>query len=295
MNDAKGSENIRGGHSSKMTQQNKIPQAERKNRSMRRSRSSDAGLGERNGRKMEQDRAERRQRGRSEERRGSRVSGNRGRDDGTEDTECIVCFCPYDNVFKAPKILACGHTFCLECLARINVSSVELKSLACPICRGLTELPHGRDLPQLDNNKDIFSRLPPEMQRALSVRFQRSKGKLVLKKPPAFNKPAASSLALPNFKKEKKEHQAQGNLQFGNLEAGLDQATTVDVGRPPSRVRTRLRQIMRSNHCYYAVVAAIIIITVTLMLVGILAFVVMPLAPMGNQINTGNTSNEHRP
>ncbi|XP_048882964.1 E3 ubiquitin-protein ligase RNF183 [Brienomyrus brachyistius] len=292
MNDAKGSES----HSSKMTQQNKLPQAERKNRSVRRSRSSDAGLGERDGRRMDRSRTERRQRGRSEERRGSRVSGNRGRDDYTEDTECIVCFCPYDNVFKAPKILACGHTFCLECLARINVSSTELKSLACPICRGLTELPHGRDLPQLDNNKDIFSRLPPEMQRALSVRFQRSKGKLVLKKPPAFNKPATSSLALPNFKKDKKKHQAEeGNLQLGNLEAGLAQATTIDVGRPPSRVRTRMRQIMRSNHCYYAVVAAIIIITVTLMLVGILAFVVMPLAPVGSQINAGNTSNEHRP
>ncbi|CAG02735.1 unnamed protein product, partial [Tetraodon nigroviridis] len=62
--------------------------------------------------------------------------------DDIEDTECAVCFCTYDNVFKTPKLLACGHTFCLECLARINVTSAELKTLSCPICREVTRLPH---------------------------------------------------------------------------------------------------------------------------------------------------------
>uniref|UniRef100_A0A672ZZU4 RING-type domain-containing protein n=1 Tax=Sphaeramia orbicularis TaxID=375764 RepID=A0A672ZZU4_9TELE len=97
---------------------------------------------------------------------------------------CAICFCSYDNIFKTPKLLACGHTFCLECLARINVSSVELKSLSCPVCREVTELRHGKDLPRLGNNQDIIDKLPPEMHRALSIRFKRSKGKLVLKSLP---------------------------------------------------------------------------------------------------------------
>uniref|UniRef100_A0A3B5A5L9 Ring finger protein 183 n=1 Tax=Stegastes partitus TaxID=144197 RepID=A0A3B5A5L9_9TELE len=167
-------------------------------------------------------------------------------EDDVEDTECAVCFCSYDNVFKTPKLLACGHTFCLECLARINVVSPELKTLSCPVCRELTELPHGQDLPRLGNNEDIIGKLPPDMQRALSIRFKRSKGKLMLKNPP----PNSPTKPTP--------------------------ATVVDVGRPPSRVRGRMRRLFRSDQCYYAVVGSIITVTVVLMLVGILAFVIIP-------------------
>uniref|UniRef100_A0A674EB92 Ring finger protein 183 n=1 Tax=Salmo trutta TaxID=8032 RepID=A0A674EB92_SALTR len=184
---------------------------------------------------------------------------------GRTDTECVVCFCEYDNVFKTPKLLSCGHTFCLECLARINVTSLELKSLSCPVCRELTNLPHGRNLPQLGNNQDIFRKLPPEMQRALS-----------------------SSLTLPTLKKQ--DRQASSNLQLGTMDQGL--ATVVDVGRPPSRVRGRLRRMFRSDQCYYTVMASIITITVVLMLMGILAFMVMPNVnlPNGSKPNQGNSS-----
>lgn len=250
---------------------------------VRRSRSTDSERMER-GRRRERDRhhGERRQRGRSEEaRRRDRKDGVSDRkkvkppEDDVDDTECAVCFCSYDNIFKTPKLLSCGHTFCLECLARINVTSPELKTLCCPVCRKVTELPHGQDLPRLGNNQDIIGKLPPDMQRALSIRFKRSKGKLLLKNPPPTSPIKSNVVTLPT-----KSPDAQGtagdDLHLSALEQGIVPATVVDVGRPPNRVRGRLRRLFRSDQCYYVVVATIITITVALMLVGILAFVIIP-------------------
>ncbi|XP_059194876.1 E3 ubiquitin-protein ligase RNF183 [Centropristis striata] len=250
---------------------------------VRRSRSTDSERAER-GRRRERDRhqGERRPRGRSEEARGrDRKEGESSRrgvqppGDDVEETECAVCFCSYDNIFKTPKLLACGHTFCLECLARINVSSPELKTLCCPVCRELTELPHGQDLPRLGNNQDIIGKLPPDMQRALSIRFKRSKGKLLLKNPPPTSPTKTNITSLPT-KSQEGQVTAGGDHQLSALEQGIPPATVVNVGRPPSRVRGRLRRLFRSDQCYYIVVASIITITVALMLVGILAFVIIP-------------------
>ncbi|CAJ1062843.1 E3 ubiquitin-protein ligase RNF183 [Xyrichtys novacula] len=268
---------------------------------VRRSRSTDSERGER-GRRRERDRhhGERRQRGRSEEtRRRDRKEGESDRrkvkppENDVEETECAVCFCSYDNVFKTPKLLACGHTFCLECLARINVTSPELKTLSCPVCRELTELPHGQDLPRLGNNQDIIGKLPPDMQRALSIRFKRSKGKLLLKNPPPSSPTKPSILSLPK-KSQDGPVTAGGDLGLNAMEQGIVPTTVVDVGRPPNRVRGRLRRLFRSDQCYYAVIATVITITVALMLVGIIAFVVIPnviihrrpVGPAGNQTGT---------
>ncbi|XP_037532029.1 E3 ubiquitin-protein ligase RNF183 [Nematolebias whitei] len=266
---------------------------------VRRSRSSDSERMER-GRRSERDRhhRERRPRGRSEEsRRRVRKEGDRqhGRpdEDDKEDTECNICFCSYDNVFKTPKLLACGHTFCLECLARINVTSQEIKTLTCPMCRELTELPHGRDLPRLGNNQVIIDKLPAEMQRALSIRFKRSKGKLLLKHPPPKGKP--TSISVPT-KTQDPPLTAVGGLSLA--EQGGAAASVLDVGRPPNRMRGRVRRLFRSDQCYYVVVASIIAITVALMLVGILAFVIMPrvstphVQPVANQTDNPHLSGE---
>ncbi|XP_030638879.1 E3 ubiquitin-protein ligase RNF183 [Chanos chanos] len=258
----------------------KVPErSERRSKGHRRSRSSDA---EPRGRRREREREhrERRERGRSEEGR-RRRHDNSHRDAGYPDddeveTECPVCFCSYDNVFKAPKLLACGHTFCLECLARINVNSLELKSLSCPVCRGLTEVPHGRDLPHLDNNQDVFRHLPPEMQRAMSVRFKRSKGKLVLKNPKTQSSHTKHSLNLPKVKRSEGQEEADRGVSLGAMEEGMAPVTSLDVGRPPNRARGRMQRMFFSNQCYYTVVAAIIAVVVALMLVGILTFVVLP-------------------
>lgn len=249
----------------------------------RRSRSIDSER-DRGRRRERHHQEERRQRGRSEEARRNRNQGDpeKGKkyvpEDDVDDTECAICFCSYDNNFKTPKLLSCGHTFCLECLARINVTSVELKSLPCPVCREITQIPHGQDLPRLGTNQDIIQKLPPQMQRILSIRFKRSKGKLLLKSqqlPHQQGEPMSpTDLKTLSVKKAENQNSQEGNGT--DVEQGLEARTVVDVGRPPSRVRGRLRRLFRSDRCYYGVVVTIITITVVLMLIGILAFVIIP-------------------
>ncbi|XP_037310006.2 E3 ubiquitin-protein ligase RNF183 [Pungitius pungitius] len=272
-----------------LTEKKEKPPKERRSRSTNSER-EDGGRG----RERDRHRGDRsRRRGRSEEARG-RGGGDGARgavrppEDEVRDTECAVCFCSYDNVFRTPKLLACGHTFCLECLARINVTAPHLKTLSCPVCREPTKLPHGRDLPRLGTNKDVIGRLPPGMRRALSIRFQRRKGRLQLKNPcPALPRKGRGGTAP-----------AGGGGNLGALELGVGAeapATVVDVGRPPNRVRGRMRRLFRSDQCYYAVVASVITFTVVLMLVGVLAFVIIPNMPFNQRPGPGGNQTSDRP
>lgn len=97
------------------------------------------------------------------------------------DLECAICFSQFNNVFRCPKMLHCKHTFCLECLARINVKSTEPSAIQCPLCRSLTPLPT-LGLPKLTTDQDMLSYLPAAMQRVYSIRFVRNKGKLQVKR-----------------------------------------------------------------------------------------------------------------
>ncbi|KAF7653072.1 hypothetical protein LDENG_00087610 [Lucifuga dentata] len=97
------------------------------------------------------------------------------------DLECSICFSHFNNVFRCPKMLQCKHTFCLECLARINIKSTEPNTIQCPLCRGLTPLP-ALGLPKLTTDSDVLPYLPAAMQRVYSIRFLRSKGKLQVKR-----------------------------------------------------------------------------------------------------------------
>lgn len=97
------------------------------------------------------------------------------------DLECSICFSQFNNVFRCPKMLQCRHTFCLECLARINVKSAEPDAIQCPLCRGLTPLPT-LGLPKLATDPAVLAYLPATMQKVYSVRFQRNKGKLQVKR-----------------------------------------------------------------------------------------------------------------
>ncbi|MGH0163488.1 UNVERIFIED_CONTAM: hypothetical protein FKN15_045049 [Acipenser sinensis] len=169
----------------------------------------------------------------------------------SSELDCTVCFCPYDNVFKAPKVLSCHHTFCLECLARMNVSSVENKTLVCPLCREETQLKTGKGLPDLPNNLELIGKLAPEMQGAISVRFNRSKGRLWVKK-----KMDPASLIKPS--------------KVDSVSLSLD------VGRPPSRVRTEASRLLLSTCSCYTAIASMVVVTVVLVLSGILIVVLVP-------------------
>ncbi|CAB1419847.1 unnamed protein product [Pleuronectes platessa] len=97
------------------------------------------------------------------------------------DLECAICLCDFNNVFRCPKMLHCRHTFCLECLARININSSEPGTIQCPLCRRLTPLPD-LGLPRLPTDSVVLSYLPSAMQRVYSIRFLRNKGKLKVKR-----------------------------------------------------------------------------------------------------------------
>ncbi|XP_057689245.1 E3 ubiquitin-protein ligase RNF183 [Corythoichthys intestinalis] len=275
MSDDRDRRRSRRNHSHEVRAPNVKPRVEnRRPARVTRSRSTDSERGRRQERRSGEPSQPRRQnrnrRGRSADaaERRRKPEENRPVADDGEEPECAICFCSYDNIFKTPKLLACGHTFCLECLARINVTAPQLKTLSCPVCRELTDIPHGQDLPRLDNNQDIIGRLPPEMRRARSVRFKRSKGKLLLKNP----EPGAAALTLPR----KSQAPPADTLGLRDVENGAQPATMVDVGRPPNRVRGRIRRFFRSDRCYYITVASIVTIALVLLLVGILAFVIVP-------------------
>ncbi|KAM6188443.1 RING finger protein 225 [Sarcoramphus papa] len=105
--------------------------------------------------------------------------------EGVPPLDCVICFAPYDRLFKVPKALGCGHTFCLECLARLTVVAPGAPALLCPICRRPTALPRRRGPPALPTRTDLLALLPPGP--AGSVRFSRPKGLLYV--PPGHPKP----------------------------------------------------------------------------------------------------------
>ena len=51
--------------------------------------------------------------------------------------ECPVCLLKYDLPDRVPKILGCGHTFCLCCLRELGSGG----DIQCPTCRAQYNIP----------------------------------------------------------------------------------------------------------------------------------------------------------
>uniref|UniRef100_A0A8C0GR06 RING-type domain-containing protein n=1 Tax=Chelonoidis abingdonii TaxID=106734 RepID=A0A8C0GR06_CHEAB len=116
-------------------------------------------------------------------------------DEDKASMDCVICFSPYDRLFKVPKVLGCGHIFCLECLARINVSSEQVNAVSCPVCRELTSLPTRKGLPGLPTCLDLLDQLPlAPVAPSSSVRFSRRQGLLYV---PGWGTRKGRGLALP--------------------------------------------------------------------------------------------------
>lgn len=70
--------------------------------------------------------------------------------------DCPVCWNPYDNTFRTPKLLQCQHSFCIECLAHLSLVSPVQNRLQCPLCRCPTVLPIDQAVTHLPTNESIL-------------------------------------------------------------------------------------------------------------------------------------------
>ncbi|TFJ97179.1 matrix-remodeling-associated protein 7 [Platysternon megacephalum] len=188
-----------------------------------------------------------------------RVSwGTKEEDEDKVSMDCVICFSLYDRLFKVPKVLGCGHTFCLECLARINVSSEQINAVSCPVCRELTCLPPRKGLPGLPTCLDLLDQLPlAPAAPSSSVRFSRRRGLLYV---PGWGTRKGRGLALP------KPGPALSTVSL-----------SVDVGRPaPRGVGGGLRGLGCSSWPFAVAVAVAVTVTVGLVISGVYIFFMLP-------------------
>ncbi|XP_075042491.1 RING finger protein 225 [Mixophyes fleayi] len=183
--------------------------------------------------------------------------------DGDGLSECVICFTPYDTLFHLPKVLSCGHIFCLECLSRITVGSTEPESLPCPVCRVPTILPPKKGPPALSTDKDLLSRLSKSLTCPVpSLRFNRKRGLLYV---PQTNSVNISSVSL-----------------------------SVDLGRPPPEPHSPrgLCLLMRSGGwIFYGSIILIVVLTVALILAGVYIFYLLPWHYTSSYPATGSANN----
>ncbi|KAI5615243.1 RING finger protein 223-like [Silurus asotus] len=171
--------------------------------------------------------------------------------DDLPELECAVCFSQFNNVFNTPKVLQCGHTFCMECLARINIKSSQPDSLQCPLCRAYTPLPT-LGIPKLATDGVVLSCLPEAMQHVYSIRFNRNRGKLQVKRIPSSVPPSP-------------------NHQRRSLDLG-EPVNTEQEQDPPSGVCSCFTRIMKNPVCraFFMVSSIIFMVSLTLAIIFIL-------------------------
>ncbi|KAM5326805.1 RING finger protein 228 [Glossophaga mutica] len=98
-----------------------------------------------------------------------------------EDYECKICYNYFDADRRAPKLLACLHTFCQECLSQLQLRAAAAAAtaaperappwhsppgaIACPVCRHRTPLPDSR-VHGLPNNTKLSEAYPLALRAA---------------------------------------------------------------------------------------------------------------------------------
>ncbi|XP_071504783.1 uncharacterized protein [Diadema antillarum] len=66
--------------------------------------------------------------------------------------ECPICL----TLFNQPKLLACSHTFCKECLDCVFQNQSNQQTVTCPVCRKGTPVPSG-EVSKLQTNEPLKS------------------------------------------------------------------------------------------------------------------------------------------
>ncbi|XP_004712591.1 E3 ubiquitin-protein ligase RNF183 [Echinops telfairi] len=84
------------------------------------------------------------------------MAEQRGRE---PEAECPVCWNAFNNTFHTPKVLACYHSFCVECLAHLSLVTPARRRLLCPLCRQPTVLASGQPVTDLPTDTAMLTLL----------------------------------------------------------------------------------------------------------------------------------------
>lgn len=78
-----------------------------------------------------------------------------------EPPECPVCLQPYDSTSTTPRVLACGHSACDNCLPRLPQPFPH--TVRCPACTQLVKFQGPSSLPKnIDLLRLAYSLLKPD-------------------------------------------------------------------------------------------------------------------------------------
>ncbi|XP_005997961.1 RING finger protein 227 [Latimeria chalumnae] len=92
------------------------------------------------------------------------------------ESECGVCYQPYNRGRRAPRLLPCQHTLCTACLRELLRPAA---ALSCPFCRGRS--PAAAE--QLPLDQAALERLPAEQEQELEPEMEPEAGE-----PPRWTK-----------------------------------------------------------------------------------------------------------
>lgn len=80
-------------------------------------------------------------------------------DGSSDEYECKICYNYFDLDRHIPKLLACAHTFCQECLDVLHSRDGRRWRVSCPVCRHRTPVPEYR-VHNLPDNTVLTEALP---------------------------------------------------------------------------------------------------------------------------------------
>ncbi|XP_026568002.1 probable E3 ubiquitin-protein ligase RNF183 [Pseudonaja textilis] len=169
-------------------------------------------------------------------------------------SECPVCWNAFDNVFRTPKLLRCGHSFCIECLAHLSLIAAAQNQLPCPLCRCLTLLPANQKVTELPTNVPLLHKLGLEPKhvilegRQLCLKEKR-KIRYFLRQPRVYTLDLGLDPEL-------------GTQPYSESPQPATVANTPTVPR-----RALLRECIRNPHLRIFTYLMVIILSVTLLLV----------------------------